>query len=125
MSDQSLEENSSPQAVCISCGRQMKPHCPMCGSYRCYGLASRKDTVTRGDGRVDTLRVFRCIPCANIYNDDDWRLRCNALPQRMGRPAKTHEADNVVSNRHVPDFADMPDQMKLAVEQLKKKRGIA
>ena len=106
---------------CFQCGRENRPHCPDCGSYRCYALARRTDTVSRADGQLAHLRVYRCLHCARIYNEDDWQLRCQAAPERRGRVPKA-TGKNVVFNRAVPDFD--PAGVMAAMEEIKRKRGL-
>ena len=79
--------------VCFQCNRPARPHCPECGSLRRYGFA-KVDSVTRPDGTIAHLRVYRCLTCARVYNDDDWMLRCQAQPQSVGRPPSTARTRN-------------------------------
>src|SRR5215831_4993637 len=71
------------------CGRlQAREHCPKSGSYQLLGYA-RRETVNRGHGVVAHLKAYRCRRCAEIFNDDDWRLNCHAPALRpIGRPRK-------------------------------------
>jgi predicted nucleic acid-binding Zn-ribbon protein len=51
----------------------------------------RQDIVTRPDNTKETLRVFRCTRCSNVFNDDDWRLRCNAPKEGRRTKALTEQ----------------------------------
>jgi hypothetical protein len=56
------------------CGRSAeKRHCPKCGSYEVYGLASRSSShMNRETGEAHEYKVFRCKKCGDY--SDDWEL---------------------------------------------------
>lgn len=111
------------QDLCFQCNRPSRPHCPQCGSLRRYGFVNKVDRVTRPDGSTVSLRVYRCLTCANVYNDDDWQLRCAApVATSVGRPAAVSPRNDVV-NPQVPQW-DMNDA-EAALAKIKKARGLA
>ena len=120
MDDYIQYTHSETDVLCI-CGRDAtRIHCPHCGSATVRGLASRQDRVTREDGHVDTLAVFRCRKCSAVFNDDDWRLRCTAPSPRIGRPPLKPDK-TVFYDDTVPKF-DSETALE-ALEKLKKMKG--
>jgi len=92
-------------AECL-CGRlQAREHCPNCGSYQLLGYA-RRETVNRGHGVVAHLKAYRCRRCAEIFNDDDWRLNCHASAYRpRGRPRKlTVKVDTIEERAQLLEY---------------------
>jgi|SRR5579859_844824 len=111
---------SQQDKLCDNCGRPFRPHCPTCGSMRTYGFATKRDWVTRPNGQREALRVYRCLTCSTTYNDDDWRLRCTATPQHLGRPSKAA----TLVNPKVPDFTELePNALQDALAEALRKRG--
>lgn len=117
------------QEQCYHCHRPFEPHCPVCGSLRKYGLSSRTDTVSRPDGSLVHLRVFRCLTCTNVYNDDEWMFRCQAPPQRLGRKPRTKREAQQRAQEQLEAIqkqgleAGPPDLVARALE-LQKRMGI-
>lgn len=110
---------------CLQCGREFRPHCPSCGSYRHYGLASRKDRLTDNDGNVRVLNVYRCLGCGNVYNEDAWMFNCIAQPEQLGRPRKDGPpAQGRTQASAKLTEEDLPQHQKDILAQLRKMRGI-
>jgi len=111
------------------CGRyKWKLHCPTCGSSECYAFSPNKrvDTVTRPNGQIAYLTVYRCRKCASTFNDDDWRVRCAAPHQRLGRrPLATPPVERQRVNTKLGDLSEAPPNMlQNALTEILKKRGI-
>lgn len=112
--------------LCV-CGRDTrKPHCPHCGSAQVLASARKHDYVTRDNGDTVELRVFRCRVCGDVFNDDDWQLRCVAPPPAYGRPRGLQQpatqAARVVADR-VGSVLMQPNALELALAKIKKARG--
>ena len=98
-------------------------------------LARKQDSVTRPDGTEVTLRVFRCRKCGQLFNDDDWQLRCQAPPPRgtiaahLDKPRKAEEifpADVIERLDQAGaeiDVANAPDRIEAIAEMLRRMRG--
>jgi hypothetical protein len=111
--------------ICFNCGRELRPHCPMCGSYRNYALVKSRDVVTRPDGSRALLCVYRCVRCARRFNDDEWRSQCKAPPERKardGRHTSSTSTRDVVWNPRVPPI-DKSKAEQIA-EEFRKKYGV-
>lgn len=110
-----------------SCGRDLnKVHCPHCGCATVYGLAKQTDKITRSDMSVQLLRVYRCRKCAGVFNDDD-RTRCVAPAPVYGaarQPAGT-SAKHSEQQIHYASIDEVPEDMRAALDIIKKKRGLA
>ena len=107
--------------TCFQCGRPAQPHCPQCGSLRKYAFANKHDTATRPDGSIARLRVYRCLTCANTYNDDEWQLRCQAPAQRLGRPPLASRDE--VWNPKVPQLEPDLNVSESLMAKFRKKYG--
>jgi len=84
-------------------------------------MVSRQNKVTRQDGTQVILRVFRCLACSHIYDDDDWQMRCMAKPVRAGRPSQQTRGsrkDDLLQG-HTP-LASLDDAPEEAVNALKR-----
>ena len=110
--------------ICLTCGRELRPHCPQCGSYRNYALVKQRDVVTRDDGKRVILSVYRCVRCAITFNDDDWRFKCQAPPERKARDGQHSSSGkrDVVWNPKVAPFEPSAAEKEMA--KLRKKWGI-
>lgn len=63
------------------CGRLVtKRHCPQCGAYRIYHLASKKASKPHPtSGEMQEFEVFRCMSCGRVFDDTEWKDdNCNA-----------------------------------------------
>jgi hypothetical protein len=68
----------NPEKTC-RCGRwNNKIHCPNCGYYTVIGLASKKEIVDGPDGKPVIVNCFRCRRCLHVFNETDWKVRCDA-----------------------------------------------
>ena len=117
MADANTLSDASQTDLCVNCGREMRPHCPFCGSYRCNALVSKQTSSIRLDGTVMPCRAFRCTRCGAAFSDDQWMLHCSAPPPRTGRRPK---------QEHIKfeSLDDAPPDMVASLEELKRKRGI-
>lgn len=102
--------------LCI-CGRySWKCHCPFCGSYHNYALKKR-DIVA---GRA--LVVHQCRHCGAKFNDDDWMVRCAAPHISLfGKTGRKPVLDKPI---HYESLEEVPEQMRNALDIIKRKRGI-
>jgi hypothetical protein len=111
-----------------TCGRYAwKLHCPHCGSSESYAFSpmKKRDYVTRPNGDNVQLTVYRCRKCSAIYNDDDWRLRCAAPHQRLGRrPAVPRvEHEQPARGSKIGDLSNAPpDALQEALQRVLKAR---
>ena len=108
---------------CSFCGREWRPHCPDCGSQRCYALVSKQDKRTNRDGTETLMKVYRCTRCGARFNDDDWQNHCAAKPYRAGRPPnsayKYHQTLNpggAVGAESVPGLLERPDVQEVLAQ---------
>ena len=71
------------------CGRlRTRVHCPDCGSCYIQGYV-RREVVNRGNGVQVRLKSYHCRHCGELFNEDDWQLRCHAPAMKpIGRPRK-------------------------------------
>lgn len=61
------------------CGRRASiRHCPACGASRIYGYVNEQ-WFERPNGKVERVRLFRCLSCAHKFTDSD-REFCEAPP---------------------------------------------
>lgn len=117
---------ANDQQYCI-CGRAAdKLHCPKCGCATVYGLASKRDYITRQDGIVAELRVYRCRKCTAVFNDNDWQLGCTAPPAQYGRPQASPQmrgsrgaADNVADK--LTSLVENPTVLEETLAKFRKK----
>lgn len=112
-----------------TCGRSAdKIHCPACGSAQVLNQSRKRDYITRSDGTKAELRVFRCRVCGGLFNDDDWQLRCSApAPRTVAIPSeeRRRRVEAKLVNRKVADFTQLvPEELKAALDKIKKSRGI-
>jgi hypothetical protein len=83
-----MPDSTAQPAECL-CGRlATRAHCPNCGGYQTYAYANPQ-LITRPGGKRVKLKAFRCLVCGEMFNEDDWQLRCHAPQWRpRGRPRK-------------------------------------
>lgn len=83
-----MADFTDSKAECL-CGRtNSRVHCPNCGSYQTIGYATRVTAIREGGKKVE-LKAYRCVVCAEIFNDDHWQLNCHAPAYKpRGRPRK-------------------------------------
>ena len=116
------QQSRAASTVCI-CGRlSIKIHCPTCGSYSVYGIASKRDRITRPDGKVVDLNVYKCRRCLTTFNDDEWRLHCHAPDIEASKPNRG--ARVMQQQVRYDSVEDVPEDMRLALDEIKRKRGI-
>lgn len=62
-----------------ACGRlKNRAHCPACGSVRLYGMAETKMALLPNNDVVKDCKTYRCVACAEKFNDVDWYFNCHA-----------------------------------------------
>lgn len=106
--------------ACV-CGRlSTKIHCPHCGAYTLYALASKKTIkINPTTGIQEDCMSYRCKRCGKYFDDYDWQFdNCHApLLIRKG-DAEVRKSESIIQTIGTRKFNN--SEMEFMMERARK-----